>query len=371
MKKVALLSLPLTVILGVVSAIVPVVTQASTLFTDPFTGTGELHNYNNAYIKQFNTIPNADMAVFTDHVALDDTSPGDNAEYVYTGIPAADNQCESLEFIQDMNIFDGNSGVELYQNTANGDISTEINLLEIGAGSFWSFIPLASDGSKQFTGSISYDPATRHTVKECVNGSTVTAYLDGTRLFSMTGSPIASGDYFGFLAQVPQNLDNFTIEDAPPLTQLTSLSDAQVYVSRKLPTIHLDLKAEVYKGTTLVSSGQLNSVAPGLRATLESIPFSTFSPVALPAGSDLKLVVSVRNACSGSILNFGNATLYYNNTPVDSRFGATVDRVTSTYHLRNLFALSTTAGTSQQTSVVAAGVQCSAFKPFGTWSITL
>lgn len=155
------------------------------------------------------------------------------------------------------------------------------------------------------------------------------------------------------------------------VNQLTALAPAQVYISRALPVIRFDLRAEVYKDSTLVSSGQINSVAPGSGATLASIPFNSFSVVDFPTGSDLKVVVSVRNACTGSILNFGNATLYYNNTPVDSRFDATIGNVSSTYHLRNAAALSTTAGTSQNTSVVAAGAKCSPFKPFGTWTINL
>jgi hypothetical protein len=152
--------------------------------------------------------------------------------------------------------------------------------------------------------------------------------------------------------------------------QITVLSPAQIYISRALPVIRFDLKAEVYKDSTLVSSGQINSVAPGTNATLASIPFNSFSPVDFPAGSALKIIVSVRNACTGSILNSGNATLYYNNTPVDSRFSTTIGNVSTTYHLRNAFALSTTSGTSQNTIVVASGAKCSPFKPFGTWTVT-
>lgn len=167
--------------------------------------------------------------------------------------------------------------------------------------------------------------------------------------------------------------DNATAQKTTNLTvvkQLTALTPAKIYVSRGLPTIRLDLKAEVYKDTTLVSSGEIASVAPGVGATLESIPFNTFTPVDVPSGSALKVVVYARNACSGSILNSGTATLSYNNTSVDSSFGATIGTTSATYHLLNGFVLGTTAGNSTQTVSVQAGAQCSAFKSFGTWTVT-
>ena len=84
--------------------------------------------------------------------------------------------------------------------------------------------------------------------------------------------------------------------------QITALAPAQVYISKNLLNIglKLDLLAEVYKDDSLVSSGQINSVNLGLLGTtLESIPFTSFSPVDFPTGSALNVVVYARNACSG------------------------------------------------------------------------
>lgn len=155
--------------------------------------------------------------------------------------------------------------------------------------------------------------------------------------------------------------------------QITALDPVTVWVSKNLGNvIKLDLKAEVYKDTTLVSSGELDSVTVGTSGnpTSHTIAFNTFSPLDFPSGSQLKVQVYARNACSGSILNSGSANLYYNSSAHDSRFGATIGTTASTYHLLDGFVLGTAAGTSDKSVSVAAGAKCSPFKSFGTWVIT-
>lgn len=157
------------------------------------------------------------------------------------------------------------------------------------------------------------------------------------------------------------------------VNQLTAVNPATVWVKTNLPALvlKLDLKAEIYKDSTFVTSGQVNSVEQGTTATAQTIPLASFSPVDFPTGSQLKVVVYARNACTGSLVNSGTATLSYNNSIVDSKFDATIDGTDTTYHLLDGFVLGTPAGSSTKTVSVAAGAKCSPFKSFGTWTITL
>lgn len=173
-------------------------------------------------------------------------------------------------------------------------------------------------------------------------------------------------------------IDSTTVDvEANAQRQLSSLDPAQVWLGKGLLNIGVkfDLLAEAYVGSTLVSSGQVNSVTGGPvtfnNATLQTIPFDSFNPVDFPEGEELKVKLSVRNACSGSLLNFGTARLWYNDASANSRFGATVGESTSDYFLRDNFALSTSVGTGpRQNIAVQAGARCSAFKSLGTWTIT-
>jgi hypothetical protein len=164
----------------------------------------------------------------------------------------------------------------------------------------------------------------------------------------------------------------------PNSIQLTSLNPAQVWIGLKNSDdvgIKFDLKAEVYKNNTLITSGELTSVAAGSsgfnNAKLDTISFSSFSPTGFPAGSVLSLKLYVRNACSGSGHNSGTARLWYNDAAANSQFRATMGTGTATYFLINNFGLSLSTGSGpKQTIDVAAGAKCSAYKQFGIWSIT-
>jgi hypothetical protein len=174
----------------------------------------------------------------------------------------------------------------------------------------------------------------------------------------------------------PTPTDTPTPTPTPAPRQLTTLSPANLWMSKPIGDflLRVDVLAEAYKDNTLVSSGQLNSVTVGTifgTMTQISVPFNSFTPVNFPTGSQLKLKVSARNACSGSLDPNGTVRLFYNDNGANSRFDATIEGSNSDYYLRSAFALATTVGGGPRQNVsVSAGSQCSAFKTFGTWTIT-
>ena len=163
----------------------------------------------------------------------------------------------------------------------------------------------------------------------------------------------------------------------PPSPNLTALTAPQVWVGVRNSDdagIRFDLRAEVYMGNTLVTSGEANSVAAGSsgfpNAVLDTIPLNPFAPVAAPHGTRLSIKLFVRNACSGSTHTSGVARLWYNDSAANSSFGATIAGASTTDYLITGSKLSTSPGTGPQASIDAvAGAMCSAFKSFGTWSL--
>ncbi|HSW88862.1 MAG TPA: hypothetical protein VLG12_06895 [Candidatus Saccharimonadales bacterium] len=164
-----------------------------------------------------------------------------------------------------------------------------------------------------------------------------------------------------------------------PTHQLTSLSPAKIWIGLKNSDdvgVKFDVKAEVYKDSTLVTSGETDSVLAGSsgfnNAKLDTISFNSFSPLDFPSGSQLKMAIYVRNACTGSGHNSGTARLWYNDSQANSQFGATIGNTTTNYFLGDALTLLTSAGTGPKKTIdIQSGAKCSAFKPFGTWSITL
>jgi hypothetical protein len=205
-----------------------------------------------------------------------------------------------------------------------------------------------------------------HNFKVCAIGTEVSAYLDNALLSSATDSHVTSPGFANVETSI-NNVDNYKYEAITP--QLSALDAARVYISKAVNN-HLNrfnIKAEVYKDSTLVTSGEIDNVNPGTSATLESIPFNSFSAVDMPAGSQLKIKLY---ACSAAGPITGTATLSYNASSVDSRFGATIGGTNSTYHLLSGSVLGTSSGSSAQT--VSAQSTCSSgFTSFGTWSVTL
>lgn len=166
---------------------------------------------------------------------------------------------------------------------------------------------------------------------------------------------------------------------AAAISQLTALSPAKVWVGLKNITdigARFDLKAEVYANGTLISSGQTDSVFPGLTglfasAKLDTINFNSFSPVDFPPGSTLAIKLYVRNACKDSLRNNSDAKLWYNSSQANSGFGINVDGTPGSYYLAANSMLSSSVGTGPISTVDAhTGAKCGPFNLFGTWSIT-
>ncbi len=163
-----------------------------------------------------------------------------------------------------------------------------------------------------------------------------------------------------------------------PVPQLTALAPAKVWVGLKNSDdvgIKFDLLAEAYANSTLVSSGELDSVTGGSsgfnNAHLQTVPFNSFSSVDFPSGTSLSLKVYARNACTGSGHNSGTARLWYNDSQANSQFGSTINGSAYTDYLLTGSVLGISAGSGPKATVdIAAGAKCSAFKSFGTWVIT-
>jgi uncharacterized protein len=163
------------------------------------------------------------------------------------------------------------------------------------------------------------------------------------------------------------------------LPLISSLSPANVWVGLKNSDdvgIKFDLRAEVYyNGTTLIGSGELASVIGGSsgfnNAKLDSIPLNLPTAVGFGPGDTISIKLLVRNACSGSGKNSGTARLWFNDSQANSRFDVTADDVHSDLYLLDGSALGTSAGPGPKKTIdVAAGAKCSAWKPFGTWTVS-
>lgn len=219
-------------------------------------------------------------------------------------------------------------------------------------------------------GSVSYN-IYRNGTK--IDSSNTNIYTDNTAILGNTYTYYVTAANLGGESPASNSL-NVAFASA---RQLTYLDPAKIWVGLKNSDdvgVKFDLKAEVYKDASLVTSGEIDTVAAGSsgfnNAKLDTIAFSSFSPVEFPSGSQLKLVLYVRNACTGSGHNSGTARLWYNDSVANSRFGATINATDNTYYALDGFNLGTSAGSTKKTIDVAAGAKCSAFKPFGTWSIT-
>jgi hypothetical protein len=162
--------------------------------------------------------------------------------------------------------------------------------------------------------------------------------------------------------------------------KITSLSPLKIWLSLQDPTdllVKFDIRAEVYKGSALISSGQKDSIPAPLSlfgahgAKLIAIPFASFSPITDVDGSVLQLKTFVRNACKKSLRNSGSAKIWFNDKEEDSQFGVVINKKKSDYFLRDNFILSQTQGSSLKTITVSTEDKCGIFKPFGTWRVRL
>ncbi len=160
-------------------------------------------------------------------------------------------------------------------------------------------------------------------------------------------------------------------------TTIDNFSPAKVWIGLKNSDdigVKFDLKVEAYKDSSLITTGTLNSfggIGSGFgNARLATIPFASFSPVTFPNGSQLKMKIYVRNACSGSGHNSGIARLWYNDSAANSQFDVSFGQSTNTYFLLQPFTLGTSTGSIRSSVDVSAGPKCSPFKLFNTWVAT-
>ena len=233
-KKIISLITSLMILLLTLS--LPHKAQASLLFIDQFSGNSELHSYNPAY-KHVDNFPaglgsGGVMNVVNDHVEASGYNPG----YVYTGIPG-NNICASIDF-----------------NWSNGGDWTGImirSIPEATGDSGWSMFSVHGGdhlwflyrfGYTQITGPITIDYSQTHTLKACLDGTTITGYLDGNLLVTAEDE-INTDGYIGFSSEIgTKYLDNFKIEssssqidlDVPLFKQTSSPWGNQVYDSANL-----------------------------------------------------------------------------------------------------------------------------------------
>ena len=170
----------------------------------------------------------------------------------------------------------------------------------------------------------------------------------------------------------------------PP--RLTALSPGMVWIGPKSTDdvgTKFDLLAEVLKNGSVVGSGEIDEVNAGSTnfndSMLRTINLALSNPVEIFPSDTVSFRLSVRVTAIGGRTS-ATARLWFNGAAIDSgagrdagsRFGATIDGVTSDYFLRTGFALDTSAGTPR-TSIdvfVNRNVGGNPFKPFGTWSKT-
>ena len=172
---------------------------------------------------------------------------------------------------------------------------------------------------------------------------------------------------------------------------LSAVGPATVWVGLKDSDgvgLRLDLRAELLVNGALAASGALSNVSTGSsgfnNALLNSVGMSmTSGPVEIPAGAAIAVRVSTRRTCVGGGHRSGKARAWYNGAAVDagpgrdagSRLQLTLAGSTSSYFLRNTFALSTVAGSARQSldAKVNSTASCPArpFVPFGTWSVVV
>ena len=172
---------------------------------------------------------------------------------------------------------------------------------------------------------------------------------------------------------------------------LSAVGPATVWVGLKNSDgvgLRLDLRAELLVNGALEASGEVSNVSAGSsgfnNALLNSVAMlMTSGPVEIPAGDEIAVRVSTRRTCAGGGHNSGTARAWYNGAAVDagagrdagSRLQLTLAGITSSYFLRNTFALSTVAGSARQSldAQVNSTASCPArpFVPFGTWSVVV
>lgn len=138
-----------------------------------------------------------------------------------------------------------------------------------------------------------------------------------------------------------------------------------------------DLLFEILKDGVVVGTGQIDAVfgsRGGFQKALLQLPIAYIaaSPPPIP-GDTLGLRISVRIAAESEVRN-GTAWLLFNDDVMNSGINVKIAGVDHTYYLVDGFALSESPSLGPK-KTIAVSVDRekneNAFKPFGTWSITL
>jgi putative Ig domain-containing protein len=227
-------------------------------------------------------------------------------------------------------------------------------------------------------------------------GVTFTDNGDGTATIGGTPAAGTAGTYPLTITAAngiaPNATQEFTLTVIAP-RPLTALSPARLWVGQAGTSkqLKVDLKVDVVVNGTRVGGGALAGVASGgtlfSQANLNTVSLTLDTPTNVPPGAEITLDVWARASCAPKQQagNSGIARLWYNGQPIDtgspsrrdagSRFDATIGGTNSNYFLRDALALSTTAGTSRQSTDLAVDntQACPArnFGRFGTWKVTL
>jgi alpha-tubulin suppressor-like RCC1 family protein len=134
-----------------------------------------------------------------------------------------------------------------------------------------------------------------------------------------------------------------------------------------------DVRAEMLKNGSVVSSGQVNDVPGGSsgfnNAVQSAIGVAAASASNFGAGDTLGIRLSVRVAATGH--RSGTARLWFNDSSANSRWQMTVNGITQTLYMTTGFALSPALGTGPRNAIdvfVDRAVGGNPFKPFGTWT---
>ena len=321
----------------------------------------------------------------------------DGDTVVATGGPASLRYGDNL-VSSGFNVADGQNIVCTFSNTKAGTIEIK-KVISPSDTTNWN---LGIDGSYTFfaqgktdgydSGQINVIPG-GHNVFEQVgyNGEPINGFTDGTKYSSAvqckdgdtvvaTGGP-ASLPYGNNLVSSGFNVASnqhiictFTNTHA----QLTGLSPAQMWIgvkNRHDVGTNFDLKAEVFKNTLLIGSGQVANVSggPGFgHAVNRSIGLAlTSGSTTFGSGDKLSFRLSVRIAATGQ--HSGTARLWFNDTQANSLFDARINGTDTNYYLRDGFVLGTSpapvTSTSKKTIAVFADrlVGGNPWKSFGTW----
>jgi hypothetical protein len=161
---------------------------------------------------------------------------------------------------------------------------------------------------------------------------------------------------------------------------VTELSPVQEWIGLKNSDdvgTNFDLKAEVYKNTTLIGSGETLNVSGGSsgfnNAKNRAVALAlSQSNVSFLAGDKLSIKLYVKVTAVGGHRS-GTARLWFNDAQADTHFDATINGTTNNWYIRAGGGLETTPGAGPKTTIDVFSdrlVGGNPYKLFGTWTHT-